>query len=283
MYPLSIGESRFENLNIDLKNTVFQFKYIYFALLPTLVVFTLLKKKKLKKKNKEDLLIAFIVLCKVFIFIYSQLLTKNQVLIFYLVPWCLGFSYYYISKYYNRSFNSYFIVFFLIIATVKYHIRFNVEKKFMELSTANFNISVNGNNLDKSLSGLNWVSPIFITDPSLELSLLKQTKNIIIKDMKNKIIITNYQILPMITKNLNYAPNKWFDDLSEPKEKNEYFKIYQNFFFKSLILQNIKNIYLVGGENQVTALKKMFGKKDCLNLKKINQITTKINIESCKL
>ena len=36
----------------------------------------------------------------------------------------------------------------------------------MELSTANFNISVNGNNLDKSLSGLNWVSPIFITDPS---------------------------------------------------------------------------------------------------------------------
>ena len=101
--------------------------------------------------------------------------------------------------------------------------------------------------------------------------------------MKNKIIITNYQILPMITKNLNYAPNKWFDDLSEPKEKNEYFKIYQNFFFKSLILQNIKNIYLVGGENQVTAFKKMFGKKDCLNLKKINQIRKKINIESCKL
>lgn len=283
LYPLSIGESRFENLNVDLKNTVFQFKYIYFALLPTLIVFTLLKKKKLKKKNKEDLLIAFIVLCKVFIFIYSQLLTKNQVLIFYLVPWCLGFSYYYISKYYNKSFNNYFIVFFLIIATVKYHIRFNVEKKFMELSTANFNISVNGNNLDKSLSGLSWVSPIFITDPSLELSLLKQTKNIIIKDMKNKIIITNYQILPMITKNLNYAPNKWFDDLSEPKKKNEYFKIYQNFFFKSLILQNIKNIYLVGGENQVTAFKKMFGKKDCLYLKKINQITTKINIESCKL
>ena len=104
LYPLSIGESRFENLNIDLKNTVFQFKYIYFALLPTLTVFTLLKKKKLKKKNKEDLLIAFIVLCKVFIFIYSQLLTKNQVLIFYLVPWCLGFSYYYISKYYFSNF-----------------------------------------------------------------------------------------------------------------------------------------------------------------------------------
>ena len=103
----------------------------------------------------------------------------------------------------------------------------------MELSTANFNISVNGNNLDKSLSGLNWVSPIFITDPSLELSLLKQTKNIIIKDMKNKIIITNYQILPMITKNLNYAPNKWFDDLSEPKEKTNILKFTKIFSLKA--------------------------------------------------
>ena len=36
---------------------------------------------------------------------------------------------------------------------------------------------------------------------------LKQTKSVIEKDGKNKIIITNYQILPMITKNFNFAPN----------------------------------------------------------------------------
>ena len=82
------------------------------------------------------------------------------------------------------------MIFFLVIATVKYHVRFNVEKKFMELSTANFDISINGNYLDESLKDLNWISPRFITNPSLELSLLKQTKSVIEKDGKNKIIIT---------------------------------------------------------------------------------------------
>ncbi len=283
LYPLSIGESRFENFNIDIKNIIFQFKYIYLALLPILTVLIVLKKKKLQKKNKKDLLIAFIVICKVFIFIYSQLLTKNQVLIFYLIPWCLGFSYYFISKYYDRSFNSYLVFFFLIISTVKYHIRFNVEKKFMELSTANFNISIDAKNLDKSLKDLKWISPRFITNPSLELSLLKQTKNIIVKDKKNKIIITNYQILPMITKNLKFAPNKWFDDLSEPDKKNEYFETYQNFFYKSLRVQNIKNIYLVGGKKKMIAFENIFDQKKCLILEEINQITTKINIENCKI
>ena len=250
LYPLSIGESRLDNLNIDLRNTIFQFKYIYLTLLPLLPVLFVLKKIKLQKKHKEDLLIIFIILCKVFIFIYSQLLTKNQVLIFYLIPWCLGFSYYFFSKYYNKSYNNYIVIFFLIIATVKYHIRFNVEKKFMELSTANFDISINGNNLDESLKGLNWISPRFITNPSLELKLLNQTKSIIENDIKNKIIITNYQILPMITNNLNFAPNKWFDDLSEPEKKNEYFESYQNFFYKSLKKQNIKNVYIVGGKKK---------------------------------
>ena len=282
LYPLSIGESRFDNLNIDLKNTIFQFKYIYLTLLPLFITLFALKKKKLQKKHKHDLLIVFIILCKVSIFIYSQLLTKNQVLIFYLIPWCLGFSYYFLSKYYNKSYNNYIVIFFLVIATVKYHVRFNVEKKFMELSTANFDISINGSYLDESLKDLNWISPRFITNPSLELSLLKQTKSVIEKDGKNKIIITNYQILPMITKNFNFAPNKWFDDLSEPGKKNEYFETYQNFFYDSLKTQNIKNIYLVGGEKKLIAFKKIFDKKDCLILKKINQITTKIIIESCK-
>ena len=86
----------------------------------------------------------------------------------------------------------------------------------------------------------------------------------------------------MITKNFNFAPNKWFDDLSEPGKKNEYFETYQNFFYDSLKNQNIKNIYLVGGEKKLIAFKKIFDKKDCLILKKINQITTKIIIESCK-
>ena len=170
-----------------------------------------------------------------------------------------------------------------MIATVKYHVRFNVEKKFMELSTANFDISINGSYLDESLKDLNWISPRFITNPSLELSLLKQTKSVIEKDGKNKIIITNYQILPMITKNFNFAPNKWFDDLSEPGKKNEYFETYQNFFYDSLKIQNIKKIYLVGGEKKLIAFKKIFDKKDCLILKKLTKSQPKLSLKVVNL
>ena len=46
-------------------------------------------------------------------------------------------------------------------------------------------------------------------------------------------------------------------------------------------MQNIKNVYLVGGEKKLIAFKKIFNKKDCLISKKINKITTKVNIESC--
>ena len=234
LYPISIGENRIENLNINIKNIIFQFKYLYLALLPSLTSILILKKKKIQTKNKQDILIALTVIGSTLIFIYSQLMTKNQVLIFYLIPWCLGFTYYLLTKYYKKNINNYIVIFFLIIATVKYHVRFNIEKKFMELSTADFSMSVDGQILDKSLKGLNWISPRFINNPTLEINLINQTKNFVIKDKKNKIIITNYQILPMITKNMNFAPNKWFDDLSEPNRDNEYFETYQNFFYKSL-------------------------------------------------
>ena len=152
----------------------------------------------------------------------------------------------------------------------------------MELSTADFSMSVDGQILDKSLKGLNWISPRFINNPTLEINLINQTKNFVIKDKKNKIIITNYQILPMITKNMNFAPNKWFDDLSEPNRDNEYFETYQNFFYKSLKKQNIQNVYLVGGEKKMIAFKRIFNKKNCLKISRVNQLTTKINIENCK-
>ena len=44
------------------------------------------------------------------------------------------------------------------------------------------------------------------------------------KDQSNKILISDYQVLPALLNNKNYAPNKWFDPISIPDKKNKYFR-----------------------------------------------------------
>ena len=110
------------------------------------------------------------------------------------------------------------MLFILIISTVKFHQRFNIEKKFMELNNVDFKIGIDGGNLDPKFKGLNWISPYYPKNPSKEIDLLKDTKEKIINEKYNKIIITDYQILPYLTKSKIPTPNKWFDNLSVPKK-----------------------------------------------------------------
>ena len=100
------------------------------------------------------------------IFIYTQLITKNQILIFFIIPFVLAISHYFtisnnsnkfIKKY--KKIIRYILILILITSVFKYHVRFNVEKKFMELSNVNINVGVPGDTLDSSLKGLMWVTP----------------------------------------------------------------------------------------------------------------------------
>ena len=73
--------------------------------------------------------------------------------------------------------------------------------------------------MDHKLKKLNWITPLFPNNPSLEIELLKDTKAHIINEKNNSIIISDYQILPFLVKSKKFAPNKWFDDLSVPNKK----------------------------------------------------------------
>ena len=152
----------------------------------------------------------------------------------------------------------------------------------MDLANADFSKAINAKTLDKKLSGVQWVTPHYIDNPSLELKLLKELKKIIIEDVKNKIVISDYQILPAITGNLNYAPNKWFDVLSVPSKNNKYFIEYKLFFISKLKEQKIENIYAVG-EEKLNYFLFLFDKKNCVVIKKINEISVKLNIRNCLL
>ncbi len=170
LYPIGIGQERSELLNFDLKNTIFQFKYLYFAILPYIIVFSFNFKKINKHKEKYKELIFLTLIAGTFvIFIYAQLITLNQVLIFFTIPFYLAVSHIYNVKFFKNINLSIFLVLLLFFSTTKFHLRFNVEKKFMELSNSNLDLAIDAYSLGNILKGLKWISPKYDENPQKEL------------------------------------------------------------------------------------------------------------------
>ena len=111
-YPLSLGNQRYENLNISFNSVVEQFKFIYLCLIPMILVLIKILRKNIKKKLENiDALVIFSVIVATLIFIYTQLLTSNQILIFFLIPIVTAFSHIYFSKYHKKKYFLYLIIF----------------------------------------------------------------------------------------------------------------------------------------------------------------------------
>ena len=282
-YPLTLGDARINALDVDFKNLISQFKFIYFSLIPMLISLYFLIKIKVKNIiQKKELLISILFIGSIIIFIYCQLLTKNQVLIFFLIPICAALSNFYAIKYFNKNYIIYFILIIFIFSTFKYHIRFNQNKKFMELVNADFSLSVNAGKIDKKLSKLKWISPNYINDPLKEVNLLIDTKNILSQNnMKRKIIITNYQFFSGILGNQYTSPNKWYDHLSVPSKKNKYYSEYKNFFLTKIKNNNIGYIYTIG-KNKENFFMDLINDNECVVFKKLNELLVEFKIDECE-
>ena len=130
LYPSSLGDERINKLNIDFKNFIFQFKFIYLAMLPLIIsIYFLIKSEGKNLVNKKEFIILLLFLSSILIIIYCQLLTRNQILIFFLIPISAALSHAYSVKFFNNKYLIYFIIVVFIFSTGKYHIRFNHEKK----------------------------------------------------------------------------------------------------------------------------------------------------------
>ena len=283
LYPMTIGENRVSNMDFNFNNIINQFKFLYLSLIPLLVImFCLFKKKKKNIIVQKDIFVLGIIILSSLVFIYSQLMTKNQILIFFLIPFFLGISHCYIKKYKYKNYFLHIILLILIVATTKYHVRYNVERKFMELQNVDLNLSKNAKQIDLSLNGLNWITPRYPTNPQKEINLLIEVKNILNKDNKNKIIITDYQFLASVTNDIEVSPNKFYDIFSVPNRDNKYFVNYKNFFLKQIKKRNIENIYVIG-KNEKKYVFDMIKEKSCIKSTIINEISTLVNLTKCKI
>ena len=242
-YPRSIGGSRFSN--IDLSGTFNKFKFIIFPL--TLLTILKLKKIILQKEKffSEKSFGFFIFLILSIILIFHQAMTKNQIYIYFLIPLLFGFIENEISrsKLKFKKYISLIAIFVLVLITIKYHLRFNENRKFHELTKINLNNTLEASEIHKSLKGLKWKNP-FYENPSQEILILNQAIKKLNNFNQEIMVITNYLFLDSITsKKLNY-PNRTFtiDGTIVPAKDNLHYENYKNFLLKKIKKEKISNI-----------------------------------------
>ena len=251
-YPGTIGAKRFESVNYNFKNIFLDFKFIYFALfiLIYLILKSLLKEKFYYKKINFKIFLIFFFLF--FFLIQHIVLTKNQIFIFFLIPLLSGLAHAELIKQENKKIKLYFKYLLIILCvgtSLKYHYRFNVERKFHELNGVNFSHSINASKLDKKLSGLKWITPGTASKRMTqnEIKYLINVKSFLKKDKNQKILITNYSIFTVILDENVSSYTRWFpgDDSAYPLQSSKYFDEYKNLILKIIINKKIKNVYIL--------------------------------------
>tara|TARA_E500000178_G_scaffold159452_1_gene159261 strand:- start:2655 stop:4214 length:1560 start_codon:yes stop_codon:yes gene_type:complete len=266
-YPISIGQSRFIEISfVDFFN---KFKFI---ILPLIFV-TILKIKKNKDNIFSDEIVSFIIfLIFSIILIFHQVMSKNQIYIYFLIPIIFGLLEIEIikSKIKFKKYVSIILIFTLIFITLKYHLRYNENRKFHELNKTQLNETSDTGKIHKSLIGNKWINPSYDGNSSDEIEILSKVQNKLNNDFEDKImIISNYLFLDSITKKKLNGPNRTFtiDGNSIPIPGSKHFEYYKSYLQKKIIKKNINQIIFIKHENIPKEIISNYIGKECYNTK----------------
>ena len=280
LYPQTIGVQRIKDINLS--GIFIHFKFIFFALAPLL--FINLKKLIIEKDyfRKNDFYYFLILVLFVSSLIFHQILTKNQIFIFFLIPILFAFSHIYLKPAEN-NFNiiSLILVSICLFATIKYHIRFNENRKFHELNNVNFELSLNGSRIDKKLSGLQWITPGYKNNPKKEIILINKIKSHLLSDGRNKILITNYSFFSTILGKSSFSPSRWYhqDGTDFPMENNKYFTKYKDLLINIIENNDIDVIYTI--YPQESSIIYTYIDQNCFAEKRISEMLNSYELRDC--
>ncbi len=279
-YPQTIGSDRFINYKFTFSGLILHFKYIHLALI---LFFYSYLSNNFSSKNffwKKD----FIYFLTIFLFsillIFNQTLTKNQTYIFFLIPIIIGFSF--IKTDLNKI-TSLLCIIFCIFVTLKYHVRFNEQRKFHDLNHTDFSLLKDASVIDIRLKGLKWITPEdFNTKPSEEINLIRSTKEHLKNEQRNFMLITNYSFFSGILQKKTYSPIRWVtgDGTDYPRIENRYFNIYKNLLVNSLKNNKIEVIYLIYPLQDSNIYN--YINKNCFNVNRINALLVGYELKECK-
>ena len=272
IYPKSIGDQRFLNLKYDFKNTFLNFKFIYVAFFFLFIIAIKNFSKKEIFYKQLDFKIFLIVFLLSASMIQHILLTKNQIFIFFLIPLICGFAHSQLknSEVDKKKLFASLLIILCLFATIKYHLRFNIDRKFHELNKVNFSTSADASLLSKKFKGLKWISP---KDKAIsEINYIKSVKLILDKDISNIMVVTNYSVFSVLTNKNVSTFSRWFafDGSAFPIKSDKYFEKYKNFIISTIRSKNIDKIYILKDINDNFFLD--YIDQNCINKKLENKI-----------
>ena len=279
-YSSSFGGNRLYDIDFSFKNLIGDFKFIYLCFLPFLFI-NLKNLYRRKSYIKEFEFYKFLIITfSVFALIFHQILTKNQMFIFFLVPLAAAMSQvdlrFYDPK--KRKLISIFLITICIFATAKYHDRFNTNRKFHDFKNVDFKKSVDPAIISKKLSGLRWITPDFHKNPKKEINMMIDSKNILNADKRKKMIFTNYSILYVVLEDKIYAPGRWYvtDGSTHPIPGNKYYNQYKKFLINLIIENDIEVIFVTAMNNDIVY---NYINQECLIEKKLSDFLSSYDIK----
>ena len=256
LFPLTIGEGRIVSDDVayvelidqlNLKRLFGDFKFIHFFLLP-LIFFSLKNKSKI---SEQDNIINWMIILSTLAFIFNQLITANQIYIFSLIPLLAGVLHYNLDKLNFDIKISYLIILLVLFATIKFHYRFNIDRKFLDLESVKKDNAISASEIHVNLKNLKWLSRY--DNPENELKVLKQALKIVDKDDRNLTLITHYNFMSTVLNKNFFLLNRWYlwDNNTHPTEKHKYFDFYKSLVNKNIKSNNVEVIYLLGQKNEI--------------------------------
>ncbi len=246
-YPKSIGSSRLTNFEITLNSFFNNYKFILLPLILNLILIIKRNWKQVDKSLKKEIYTFSIMLCFVFGSIFHQLMTKNQIYIYFLVPilWGALLAEIKLTNHKHKLLFSSLLILSIFFITLKYHYRYNESRKFHELENVDLTKAIEANILNKNLNGLNWINPFYKGSPKDEIILINEGIKNIENEKKEIILFTHYLFLESVTnKKLNYPARTFtMDGASIPVMGTKYFEYYRSFFANLIKSKNIEKIY----------------------------------------
>ena len=286
LYPQTIGTNRINELGFSFNKYISNFKLIYVVLIPLIGISLLSLFSKNKSIKTEDLFINFNIIFFSFILLIHQWLTLNFIFIFFLIPFlCYTIHKNFVKK---KSFTiiSVFLLSFCLIATVKYHFRFNEERKMIHLENIDLENYFDAEEIFPNLKGLKWITHEYNFNSKKEKERLKFFSSTLKKEEKKIMFLSNYQFYStMLNKNL-HSPNRWYGgNVAHPQKENIYYSDYLK-FVHNLILKNKVEIILIDqklGSYHVDFFKEILKNfpNECSKINNLNDMLIRYEIINC--
>ncbi len=182
----------------------------------------------------------------------------------------------------NKKIISILLILFCFFVTVKYHLRFNEDRKFHELEHVNFKNSAYGKEIDNKLNGLKWITPKFKNNPIKEINLINEIKIYLENEDRNKMVMTNYSFFSVLLEEKLFSTTRWhiFDGTDYPRTKNKYFMSYRSLLINTIKNNNIKVIYTIKPVNNLSIYN--YISDNCFEEKKITDQLTSYDLKECE-